>query len=128
MTFGVCCNAASSISDELEMTKFRLGQTKIERVAIIQFRMNKYCGYCGSSFQIKIRSYATEVTNVIKAGFTEGRNLIVIGQVRVNYETEISGKVNWCQTNIKSKWKRMTGKFGKLLRTAYQKKFRFGWI
>ena len=35
-----------------------------------------------------------EVTNVIEADFTEGRNLIVIGQVRVDYETEISGKVN----------------------------------
>ena len=60
------------------------------------------------------KSYATKVTNVIETGFTECRNLIVIGQVRVDYETEISGKVNWCQTNIRSKWKRMTGKFGKL--------------
>ena len=24
-------------------------------------------------------------------------------------------RVNWCQTHIRSKWKRMTGKFGKLL-------------
>ena len=50
-----------------------------------------------------------------EAGFTEGRKLIVIGQVRVDYETEIHDKVNWCQTNIRSKWKRMTSKFGKLL-------------
>lgn len=90
--------------------------------------MNKCCGYCGSSFQIKIRSYATEVTNVIKAGFTEGRNLVVIGQVRVNDETEISGKLNWCETNIRSKWKRMTFKFGKLLWAADEKKFSLGWI
>ena len=112
--------------DLLETTKFRLGQTKIKRVAIIQFRMNKCCGYCGCSFQIKIRPYATQVTNVIEAGFTEGGNLIVIGQV--NYETEISGKVNWYQTNIRSKWKRMTGKFGKLLWPADEKKLSLGWI
>ena len=77
--------------------------------------MNKYFGYCGCSFQIKIRSYATDVTNVVEAGFTEGRNPIVIRQVKVGYETEIPGKVHWCQTDIRSNWKRMTGKFGKLL-------------
>ena len=41
----------------------------------------------------------------MRAGFTKGRNLIVIGEVRVDYETEIPGKVNWCQTHIRSKWK-----------------------
>ena len=61
-----------------------------------------------------------------EAGFTEGKNLIVIGQVRVNCETEISGKANWCQTNIRSKWKRMTGKFGKLLWPTDEKKFGLG--
>ena len=71
--------------DELETTKFCLGQTKIEIVAIIQFRMNKCSGYCGRSFQIKIRPYATEVTNVSEADLTELRNLIMIEQVRVNY-------------------------------------------
>ena len=65
---------------------------------------------------------------MIEAGFTEGRNLIVIGQVRVNYESEISGKVNWCQTDIRNKWKRMTGKFRKLLSAANAKKFRPCWI
>ena len=45
MTFGVCNNTAKSILDLLETTKFRLGQTKIERVAMIQLRMNKCCGY-----------------------------------------------------------------------------------
>ena len=45
-------------------------------------------------------------------------------KVRVDYETEISGTVNWCQTDISSKWKRMTGKFGKLLWPASEKKFR----
>ena len=65
-------------------------------------------------FQIKIRLYATEVTNVIEAGFTEGRNLIAVRQIRIDYETEIPGKVNWCQTNIRNKCKRMTGKLGKL--------------
>ena len=62
-------------------------------------------------FPNNIRSYATHVTNVIEAGFTEGRNMIVLGQVRVDYEIEMSGKVNWCKTNIRSKQKRMTGKF-----------------
>ena len=57
---------------------------------------------------------------MIEAGFTEGRNLIVIGQVRVNDETEIPGKVNWCQTATRNKRKRMTGKFGKLLWTSYE--------
>ena len=123
MTFGVCYHVAKSISDELEMTDFSLGQTKIEGVAIIQFTMNKCCGYCGCNFIIKVRPYATEVMNVIEAGLTEGRNLIVIGQVRVDYETEIPGKVNWCQTDIRSKWKRMNGKFGKLLWPADEKNF-----
>ena len=61
--------------DKLETAEFGLGQTKIKRGAIIQFRMNKCCGYCGCSFQIKIRLYATEVTNVIEAGFSEARNV-----------------------------------------------------
>ena len=87
----------------METIKFSLGQIKIERVAIIQFRMNKCSGYCGCSFEIQIRPYATEVTNVTEAGFTEGRNLIVIEQVETDYETEIAGKMNWCQTNIRSK-------------------------
>ena len=103
MTFGVCYYTAKSILDELETTEFSLGQTMIKRVAIIQFRMDKCCGDCGCRFQIKIWPYATGVMNVIEADFTEGRNLIMIGQVRVNYETEISGKVNRCQTNIRSK-------------------------
>ena len=51
---------------------------------------------------------------MIEAGFAEGRNMIVVRQIRVDYETKIPGKVNWCQTNISSKWKRMTRKFGKL--------------
>ena len=109
MTIGVCYHAVKSILDELETTEFSLGQAKIKRVAIIQFRIIKCCGFCGCSFQINIRPYATEVTNVTEAGFTKNRNLIVIGQVRVDYETEILGKVNWCQNNIRSKWKRMTG-------------------
>ena len=46
MTFGVCYHMAKSILDELETTKFRLGQIKIERVAMIYIRMNKCCGYC----------------------------------------------------------------------------------
>ena len=73
MTFGVCYHATRSILDELETTEFSLGQTKIKRAAIIHFvnfKMNKCCGYCGCSFQIKIRPYATKVTNVIEAGFT----------------------------------------------------------
>ena len=98
VTYGVCCQTAESIRDELETTNFSLGPTKISRVATIQFRMNKCYGYCGCSFKIQIKPYAMEVTNVIEAGFTEARNLIVIGQVRVNYETKISGKVNWYQT------------------------------
>ena len=49
-------------------------------------------GYCRCSFQIKTRPYATVVTNVREAGFTEGRNLIVIEQMRINYETEIMAK------------------------------------
>ena len=40
MTFGVCCHAAKSALDELETTEFSFGQTKIGRVAIIQFGMN----------------------------------------------------------------------------------------
>ena len=31
--------------------------------------------------------YATEIMNVIEPGFTEGINLIVIGQVRVDYDS-----------------------------------------
>ena len=62
----------------------------------------------------------------MEAGFTEGTNLIVIGQGRVNDETVISGKVNRCETNIRSKWKRMTFKCGKLLCPADEKKFRLG--
>ena len=62
--------------------------------------MNKCCGYRGCSFKIKIRPYAMQVTNVIEPGFTEGRNLIVIRRVRVDYETDIPGKVNRCQINI----------------------------
>ena len=54
------------IVDVLETTKFRFGQTKIERVENIQLGMSKCCGYCECSFQIKIRPYATEVTNVTK--------------------------------------------------------------
>ena len=70
--------------------------------------MNRCCGYCGCSFQIKIRPYTTEVTDVREAGFTQGRNLIVIGQLGVDYETKIIDKVNCSQTNIRSKRKRMT--------------------
>ena len=70
--------------------------------------MNKYCGYFGCSFQFKVRPYATtlpylSITNVIEVGFNEGRNLIVIGQVRLDYETEIAGKVNWCQSITRSR-------------------------
>ena len=54
MTLGVCYHADKSILDELETTEFRLGQTKINRVAIIKFIMNKCCGHRGCSFQIKI--------------------------------------------------------------------------
>ena len=43
MTFGVCYHTTKSILDELETTKFSLGQIKIKRVAIIQFGMNKCC-------------------------------------------------------------------------------------
>ena len=43
-TFGVCYHEAKSIPEELETTEFCLGQIKIERTAIIQFRMNKRCG------------------------------------------------------------------------------------
>ena len=103
MTFRVCYHTAKSILDLLETTKFSLGQIKIRRVAIIQFIMSKCCGSCGCSFPIKIGPYATKVTNAIETGFTEGRNLIVIGQVKADYETKIPGKVNWCQTNIRSK-------------------------
>ena len=39
MTFGVCWHAIKSILDELETTEISAGQTKIKRVAIIQFRM-----------------------------------------------------------------------------------------
>ena len=58
-------------------------------------------------------------------GFTDGRNSIVIRQIRVGYETEIPGKVNWCQINIRSKWTdwtRMNAKFEKLLWPADEKK------
>ena len=64
MTFGVWYHVAKSILDELVTTDFSLGQTTMKRAAIIQFRMTKCCVYCGSSFQIKTRSHATEVTNV----------------------------------------------------------------
>ena len=57
--------------DELDVTEFSVGQTKIKRVAKIQFIMNKGCGYCGCSFQIKIKPYVTEVTSVIESDFTE---------------------------------------------------------
>ena len=45
MTFGVCYHAAKNILDKLEATEVSLGKTKIKRVAIIQFRLNKCCGY-----------------------------------------------------------------------------------
>ena len=98
--------------------RFGLRESRIKQLAIIQFRMSKCCGYRRCNFQIKIKPCATMVTNVIAAGFTEGRNLIVIKQVRIDYETEIPGKVNWCQTNTRSKQKWMTFEFGKLLWSA----------
>ena len=50
--------------------------------------MNKCCDYCGSSFQIEIRPYATE----IEAGFIDGRNVIVIRQIRVDSDTRFLAK------------------------------------
>ena len=70
MTLSVYYHADKSIFSELETTEFNLGQTKIEGVAIIQFKMNKCCGHSGCRFQIKIRPYATEVTNAIETCFT----------------------------------------------------------
>ena len=78
MAFGVRYYTGKSILDMLETPEFSLGETKIKWVAIIQFRMNKYFSYCGYRFQNNIQPYATEVTNVIEARFTEGRNLIMI--------------------------------------------------
>ena len=62
-----------------------------------------------------MKSYTMEVTNLIEASFTEGINRTAIGQGKVDYETDIPGKVNRCQTNIRTKWKRMTIKFEKLM-------------
>ena len=53
--------------------------------------------------QGKILCDGSRITNMINVGFTEGRNLIVIRQAGVNYETEIPGKVNWCQIYLRSK-------------------------
>ena len=55
--FNVCYHVAKSILDELETTEFSLGLTQIKRATIIQFRINKCCGYRGCRFfQINIRS------------------------------------------------------------------------
>ena len=98
LTYGICDQAVKRILIVLEMPELSLGENKKKQVAIIQFRMNKCCGYFGCNFQIKNRPFTTRVTNVIEAGFTEGRNLTVISQIRVDYETEIPGEVNWYQT------------------------------
>ena len=71
MKFGVCYHATKIIWDELQTAKFNAGQTKRKRVALIHFRMHRFCS----------------VVDAIEAGFTEGTNQIVIRQIRVKYET-----------------------------------------
>ena len=63
------------------------------------------------------------MTNIALGSYTEGRNLIVIEQVRVDYGTEIPVKMNPYQINVRGKRKRMTWliKFGKLLWPADEK-------
>ena len=44
MTFGICDHMIESMLDVLETHEFGLGESKIKRVAIIQFKMSKQCG------------------------------------------------------------------------------------
>ena len=119
----VCYHAAKSILDDFKTTEVSLGQTKIKRVAIVQFRMNKCCGYCGCSFKFKTRLYATEVTNVIEAGVLRAVLLLWYDKLQSTMRPRFLAKWTWCQTDISSKWNGMTGEFGKLLRPADAKKF-----
>ena len=81
MTFGVCYHTAKSILDELETIKFSLGQTKIKRVAIIQFGVNNN----NNSLVLDARKQ----TNIMRETFEENRMVDNIESCRKFHQCDV---------------------------------------
>ena len=75
---------------KLETVYLGLGKIKVERVAVVKFRVNNRGGDSTGSFKVKIRTNAAKLTYMRIARFRQCRDLIRKSKVFVKDEAKIA--------------------------------------
>ena len=83
-------SAGQAVLDPLEARELSLRKTKVERVTVVKFRVNKRSGNSFSSGIVEERADTTKTTDVVEARFGEGRNLVRECKMMIKNETKIT--------------------------------------
>jgi hypothetical protein len=118
---------SESILDELEAIDLGLGEIVVERVTVVEFRMDYGSGTSGGSFEVTKGTDAAYVADVVKTVKREGRDLWDERMVGVKQETKVTNGRRGEDLGRGEKEGRV-GDFRELDRSANKHEFSLGWV
>ena len=74
----------------LEPVKLIVWMVVIQRVKVIEFRMDSGGGNCAGCFEVEIRADTAKFTDVIVAGFRKCRDLVREGKVFIKNKAKVA--------------------------------------
>lgn len=83
---------SKAVLNALKTIELTARKGRVERIAVIKFRMNERSSDSAGSFVIKRRANTTKVANVEKAAFRQGGNLIRKGEVFIKDKAKIASR------------------------------------
>src|SRR6267154_1981760 len=99
-------------------------ETKEKGIAVVKFSGNKSIGKENCGRAIKNRADLTKLANVIGRRRTNGRDVLVEGQITVEQDTKVSTVKSW-RKNGETKSNENGGEFETLLGGNNEEKFSF---
>jgi len=84
----------------LESVKLIIWKAVVERVTVIQFRMDNGGGNGAGCFEVEIWADTAKFTNVTVAGFRKCRNLVGEGKVFIKDKAEVVSRVGCSERRV----------------------------
>ena len=86
-------STSKRVQDLLEQVKLIVWKVVIDRVIVIEFRVNNGGGNGAGCFEVEIWANTAKITNVIVSGFRKRSNLIREGKVFIKDKAKVASRV-----------------------------------
>ena len=113
--------------DNLKAFNGSIGEIVKKGVAIVEFGRDKCICKKFSRVHVKGGSDLAELANLIESIATNICDVLIVGEVRVKFDSEVSSMRCW-RDGCVTKRNGRAGDFGALLASTNEEEFGFGWV